>query len=143
MHLYFISRGIKQNRDLFVKFMETQMFMWKRKDLKTGEEKLDGVQGALRPVELWEYVFPEEVLPEVLGMMHIDPKDADKYGALDQSMQTKVLRKMLGAKKIPEDTPVIGNTHYVFLDGMALHVLGIKEDPKVDVPKWGVNQELL
>ena len=123
--------------------METQMFTWKRKDLKTGEEVLDGVQGALRPVELWEYVFPEENLPEVLGMLHIDPKKADKYGELDQSMQTKILRKMLGAKKIPEDTPIKERTHYVFTDGMALHVLGIKEDTKQDVPKWGVNQELL
>lgn len=142
MHLNFISRGIKQNRDLFVKFLETRMFTWKTKDLK-GNEVLQSVQGALRPVELWEYIFPEECLPEVLGMLGIDPSKTEDYGSLSQKMQLGVLRKMLDCKEIPKNTPVVGNSQFVFHDGMAFHVLGIKEDVRQKVEKWDREQEML
>jgi len=125
MHLYFISRGIKQNRDIFVNFLQTRLFPWKIKI--DGKETTETVQGALRPVELWEYVFPKESLPEVCGMLGIDPKNTDNYGALSSSIQNSMLRKMLGAKEIPKDiTPI--QKDFVFKQGMGLHVLGIKDD---------------
>jgi len=37
MHFVFATRGIKHQRDIFVKFMQTQMFKWKRKNLKNGK----------------------------------------------------------------------------------------------------------
>lgn len=57
-----MTRGVKHWRDIFVQFMQTQMWAWKRKNLKTKKWETTAVQGALRPVELWEYVFPEECL---------------------------------------------------------------------------------
>jgi len=137
-----MTRGIKQNRDLFVKFMETQMFNWKTKDLKTGKDVWQTVQGALRPVELWEYVFPEESLGEVLEMLKINPKNQEKYGNLSQSLQLKTLRKMLNAEPIPEDTE-LKQTHFVFVNGMGIHPIGIKKDEFKDVKEWNRGQEML
>lgn len=125
MHLYLITRGIKQNRDIFIKFMETRMFPWKVK--VDGKERVEAVQGALRPVELWEYVFPEESLPQVLGMLGIDPKKQDNYGALSSFTQNAMLRKMLGARKIPEEI-IPDCRDFVFKEGMGIHALGIKDD---------------
>ena len=39
MHLYFMTRGVKQQRDLFVKFMETQMFKWIRRNRRTNKKE--------------------------------------------------------------------------------------------------------
>lgn len=142
MHLYFLTRGIKQQRDIFVKFMETQMFVWKRKNLQTGQEEICQVQGALRPVELWEYVFPEEVLPEVLTMLDLTGNNDYNDGFKRKFNRTKlaILRKMLGASKIPKCEPVITN-RYIEKHAVAIHPIGIKKDKNNDF--LGYNQEML
>ncbi len=140
MHLYFISRGVKHARDLFVSHMQSQFFPWKRKVLKTGKEKTTWVQGALRPVELWEYVFPEESLNEVLAMMGIDPKRKDY--ALDKVRQ-KILQKALGAKPIPKNLPRAENLRLIINKGVSAHPIGIKKDKRAKVEAWGYEQEML
>jgi len=173
MHLYFITRGIKQQRDSFVTFMQAQMFRWKRKNLasevelkkksdddikeilfKTGivfpeynrEKAIEflatehmQVQGSLRPVELWEYVFPEECLPEVLTALEIKPEDRaynndlgikGKIKKLGNKTKLAMLRKTLGAEEIPEYTPVQTN-RYIEKRSVAIHPIGIKKDRQI------------
>ena len=60
MHLYFITRGIKAERDKWVTEMQSQYFPMEFKDEITGKVTNSMAQGALRPVEFWEYVFPEK-----------------------------------------------------------------------------------
>ena len=92
MHFVILTRGAPEQVDVWKKFMETQMFNWKRKPLlkddkgnfipdgvdekgnpkfKRGNDEFTRVQGALRPISFYEYVFPEECLGEVLAMMNI------------------------------------------------------------------------
>ena len=133
--------------------METQMFMFKRKVISKDaqgnflknsdgtyqyekEENVINVQGALRPIELWEYVFPEESLQEVLAMMEVNKN----YNELRPEMQRVawLLRKGTGAKKIP-DMPVLKSKErwqitpkYIPMAGMAVYPVGIKFDNKQD-----------
>ena len=133
--------------------MQSQMFLFKQKpilrDEKKGEflknedgtyqygkEEVVKVQGALRPIEFWEYVFPQESLQEVLAM-----QNAHKgYNQLRPEVNrfAWILRKMMGAKKIP-DMPELQNKEqwqitqkYVPMNGMAVYALGIREDPVQD-----------
>lgn len=142
MHLYFISRGIKKQEDDFKLFMQTQLFPWKRKNLQTGQEEVMRVQGALRPIQLYEYVFPEESLNEVLTMLNI-PSGENGHWGMSKSSQF-MLRKALGSdvEPVPEYTKVPTN-HYVPLDGIAIYPLGIKKDKKEEIKEWGYEQERL
>jgi hypothetical protein len=155
MHIFFITRGIKHSRDLWVDFMKTQMFHWERNPIlkdeknnflknpdgsyKLGNPEFTMVQGALRPIEFWEYVVPKERLPEVLAMQNLQ-------GAFPLRPEVNnmgwVLRKLLHAKKIPQDMlneikdkqayqitdKFIPMMHNVGGGGMAVYPIGIKED---------------
>jgi hypothetical protein len=142
MHLYFLTRGIKQQRDLFVNFMTTQMFPWVRKNIKTGKDETILVQGSLRPVELWEYVFPEEQLEEVLGAMGIKTDTPTGYDTKINKTKLAVLRKMLGAEKIPIK-PFKPTNRYIETRGVSIHPIGIKKDKREAVKEWGYEQEML
>ena len=145
MHLDFITRGVQHQVDLFKTFMQAQMFDWKRTNLATGKEEVSGVQGALRPIQLWEYVFPEESLGEVLAMLGIQDFDLPekKYPPVKMAM----LRKMLGCEKLPK-IPDVKPNRYIEMRGVAIIPIGIKRDPRLDFPQFatpeapkGYNQE--
>lgn len=148
-----MTRGISHSRDMWKKFMETQMFNFRQKPLlkdaqgnfipdgvdangqpkyKSGEETIARVQGALRPIELWEYVFPQESLQEVLAMMEMH-KTYDKLRPEVQNYAW-IMRKLTGAKKIPDmpelkkkESWEVTQKHIPML-GMCAYPLGIKED---------------
>ncbi len=99
------------------------MWKWLRKNKKTGKEELCQVQGALRPVQLWEYVFPEESYDEVMTCLNIQ-KDV----ALSKTKQA-ILRKALGASKMKSYDQI--NTHrFIEHRGVSIHPIGIKKDKR-------------
>ena len=86
--IIFLVRGTNQSFEVWKKFMETQMFIWKRQRLlrdekgnfipdgidengnekfKRGNEELTKVQGALRPMQIFEYTVPEDL--DVYGFL--------------------------------------------------------------------------
>jgi hypothetical protein len=144
MHLYMISRGIKQNRDIWVSFMQSQFFKWTRKNLKTGKDEVSFVQGALRPIELWEYVFPEECLNEVLTNLKLSSIEAHKNGRnwKDKTALT-ALRKMLQAEELPADFKAGDVTRVMTVDGVPVHIIGIKKDGRDKWDAAGYEQEML
>jgi len=161
MHLILATRGIQQQINVWKMFMQSQMFDWKRqpllKDKKgnfkkdkngnymRGKEEYTRVQGALRPIQLWEYVFPQESLQEVLAMM-----DRHKNYDVMRPEMAKVawiLRKGMGAKKIP-DMPDLKKKEmhevtqkFIPTSGIASYMIGIREDPIQDYPNYGFYQE--
>ena len=101
MHLYMMTRGIKHSVDQFITELQGKYlpFKWR----KDGDTKLEDyhVQLAVRPIQLWELVFPEEckdiILSTCLG-------GADRAG-LQHPKHAKyiwALRKALGVDPIPE-----------------------------------------
>lgn len=146
-----MTRGILRQVEEFKSLLQAQRFAWKRKNLTTGKEEIMTVQGALRPIQLWEYVFPEEALQDVLGALQIThPTDRKEIKNVSWFM-----RKMLRLDQIPtqkmedfkvtgyrpqgtlngEQMPVIP-VHQMFVDGVAVYPIGIKKDPKQDYD-WG------
>lgn len=154
MHLVFATRGIYRQVEELKNLLQAQRFRWKRTNLKTGKEEMMLVQGALRPIQLWEYVFPEECLNDVLGGMEIK-------GAITRPEIKNfswMLRKLLKLKKIPENREGINVTGYrppellngepmppipvhpLAVEGVAVYPVGIKEDAK-QAYDWGYFQE--
>ena len=141
MHLVLMTRGIQHQVDQWANLLQAQRFPWVRRNLETGKEEQMLVQGALRPIQLWEYVFPEESLDDVLGAMQI--KGPIERPEIKSS--TWALRKMLKLKQIPkkDELTVTGYTpkgtlngekmpsvpvHNMFVEGVAVYPVGIKDD---------------
>jgi len=140
MHLSFLTRGVNHEIELFKIFMQAQMFPWKRINLKTGKDEITAVQGSLRPIQLWEYIFPEECLGEVLAMLGLtNPKDYMTTPSLSKAKRW-ALMKMLQSKPLPAmpDQPI---TRFISRAGVAIYPIGIKKDPRKDYPNFGYNQE--
>lgn len=97
-----------------------------------GKETPIRVQGSLRPIQLWEYIFPQESLQEVLAMQGCHKN----YNELRPEVNkfAWVLRKMMGAKKIP-DMPELKKKEIwevtnkiIPTPGFAVYPIGIRED---------------
>ena len=143
-----MTRGINRQVEEWKSLLQAQRFPWKRTNLKTGKEELSVVQGALRPIQFWEYVFPKECLNDVLGGMQIQgPIQRPEIKSM-----TWMIRKMLKLKQIPTQTDIktTGYTpqgtlnneqmpaisvHNMLAEGVAVYPVGIKDDPVQDY-KW-------
>lgn len=157
MHFMFATRGISHGRDIWKEHMNSQYFDWLRynlnicacgqgkavhptetcKEFKPRPESVK-VQGSLRPIELWEYVFPKESLQDVLASMEVQdtwyPKEFEKLAW--------AMRKGLKLSKIPK-VDHSAKQHIIPRLGFGIHPIGIKEDPVKEVPEWGYKQEML
>ena len=130
MHLYVLTRGIlsatKQwENDLAAQYLPFEV-------LEKGKKKPSPylAQLAVRPVNLYEIVFPEECLDDVLGMV----KPEMHKGVVGKfSAFIKMFTRMLGLKKIPDYKPKITPTG----DGVSVIGLGLKKDKM----NWGKKKE--
>ena len=132
-------RGIKNQCDLFKMFLQTQMFPWKRTNLKTKKEEITLVAGALRecPLGIYEYVFPKECLNEVMTMLDLKHCDILNLGKLRGWTLRMALGK--GVKPIPdyEEVPnnwikvgevILHTRRYVEKKCVAIYPIGYKAD---------------
>lgn len=167
MHLYFGLRGVKHMSDLFETHAQSQYFLWERENMNVcscNHPKHDGkckscecnsfsrrketfnLQGSLRPVQLYEYVFPEECLEEVLTMFQMSDEVMDYHenslGKIGKFFLDK-FRKILGLKPIPRGIPRKEPKHIIPLHGVTLHPIGIKTDIKKEMPEFGYYQEMI
>lgn len=121
VHLYLLTRGIKPNVDRFVNDM-----------LATYVPHGNGgmVQVAMRPIQLWEVVFPKQHLPLICNtiMYPNDPnaKSDSRYTYINAL--NSMLRKIIKLKKIPKYDPHTTPRKIVFKDAVAVYPIGIKED---------------
>lgn len=129
MHLFFIVRGVQHQVDQWKMWMQTTLWPWRVKDKETGQEDIMAVQGALRPIQLYEFVFPEEHLQEVLTMMNFSEGKTGYWGKGWAKYMLAPLRKILGAKPIPT-LPPSPRARYIYREGVGLEGIGIKSDAK-------------
>lgn len=81
------------------------------------------VQAAMRPIQLWEMIFPKENLKDVLKMLHYEGNRKDV------GLQFTALRKVLGAKKLPKfDYSKLKTLNYVNHKGNIFPVEGRFDD---------------
>jgi hypothetical protein len=139
MHIYLAARGVKHQIDLWESLMVSQFYPWSRKNLKTGEEEKSLVQGALRPIRFYEYVFPEEHYDQVIQNITKGGELTDKRIRLPATL----LRKALGADKAKpakKNTPI---TKIMAVDSVGVEIIGTKKDNKKEWKEAGYEQELL
>lgn len=163
MHFVFATRGELHEVNRFCEFMNSQMFYWNRENLNVcecGQLKKDhknkdckfkefkprvekfGVSGALRPIQLWEYIFPEEYKDEVLTSLNVDP--SGKVHPILATINATLLRKAMGLK--PVTFKPTEQTRFMYRGKgqcVALYPIGIKEDLKKSWEEVGYRQEML
>jgi len=145
MHLVFYLRGVPQEVMLWEAMAQSQFFMWRRKNIKTGEDDNILVQAGLRKSVLgtYEYTFPKESLSTVLAMMgRTDRKAIGCTRSLGILFKLSVLRRITGTRIIPKkyfeeakNIPVSielenserGLSHLKY-GKASLHIIGIKDD---------------
>lgn len=180
MHMILMTRGVNTEFERWKKFMETQMFLWKRKHLlkdemgnfikdKDGKNIINSngeymkVQGVLRPIQLFEYIFPDKspilqngkevgeidnVIPvlAMMGNLHQNVNNLRK----EVKGPSWILRKSMNLKpipKMPEALTKLDRTQitdkFVPMEGMAVYPVGIKEDVFGVNENYGSEQEML
>lgn len=100
------TRGPQFLKETFIGFLQSQMWPFERTDLKTGEKQKLFVQGVLRPIELWEYIVPEQCLDDVMNNLTEVREDGTisngDWNSKKGQLMLKFLRVALGAKKLPK-----------------------------------------
>lgn len=143
MHLFLMTRGISQQRDMWVQFMNSQMFWFKQKPIlkddkgnflknadgtyQYGPETWTKVQGSLRPYEFWEYVFPSETLPYNKNLpAEVQLQTLPQVLAMLQNHKNEkmrkeatipawMMRKALNLKPIPAMHPEVANKDFTMI----------------------------
>ena len=123
MHLVIATRGIKNDVDRWIS--DLQAIYMKKKMPKSEPEKQGWVQFAVRPIQLWDFVFPREAMQEILATVRPNPlwenqKNMKKY--------VNAMRKIMHLKKIPKIKP--GTLKKIMFEPTNIQRLGIgiKED---------------
>ena len=156
MHFVILTRGAPEQVDIWKKFVETQMFNWKRQPLlkdaqgkfipdgedengapkyKRGPEQVTRVQGALRPIEFYEYVFPQECLPEVLAMMNLHKGDNLRPEVAAPAWIARKIMKLKPVPKFPElydKTTQELTSRFIPTTTVATYPIGVRSDFKKD-----------
>jgi len=133
--IYFITRGHKDHVDKFVEQMKSQWFPLNMKvpvtdnlGQKFNVSKNDFFEAQMRPIQLWEYVLPEEYVDPICQALDLNP---DKENWLDKKPGEQ------GVTGKPGGSFISGFGVKGYLEGMRL---ALKADklPKKDLtkPKW-------
>lgn len=135
MHTYFISRAIFNEARDFITDLQAQYFNYPctvdfaRKcnlpvpsNLSGGQMVNIAVQLAVRPIQLWEVVYPKECYQEVMNTIFpngikVRPEFSFPLG---------MIRKTLGARKCPPVIP--GNRRIVRCANVATYPIGVRAD---------------
>lgn len=131
MHLYVIARGTKPYQDTWVNDLLSKYVPYNppknvkaQLGLKEGEKGL--IQLGVRPIQLYEIVFPDDQLDEVLKTVKPELPGYEKYKFLKGTI--KMISKMLGLKPVPKWKD--DGQFRILNQHVAVHAVGIKEDRK-------------
>jgi len=125
MHLYTLTRGIKDRVDATINDLQAINLTQMNYDAKTKKKVNTYFQLQVRPVQLFEFVFPREHLNFMLSTLNYRDNNPNMNNL---NSKFAVLRKMLKLKKIPEldyskiPRQLIRKSHVAF------HHIGTKED---------------
>ena len=154
VHSYFLTRGIKTQRDLWVQNMASVKLPWKRKNLSNGKIETTMLGLSLRPIELWEVVVPYDCLQEMLAMQHTKNGNENSVISACNNLRPEIknyavlMQKLLGLKPYPEfKNPTLFGyraekdgeicpVNWVPTDGFAVYPLGIKYEPPQEFPNY-------
>ena len=122
MHLYTLLRGIKDRQDATIN--DLQAMNLTQQNTENGKKVDTYSQLQVRPVQLMEFVFPEEHLNLILSTMNY--RDNKENCGMDKAMMA--FRAMLKLKKIPELDYKKIPRQLIRKEHVAFHHIGIKKD---------------
>jgi len=140
MHLVFGATGIKQDMDLFEKFMETRTFLLPYIDHNDGDkEKQILLQSQLRPINFYDFIFPKGELNHVLNGLQPESEIKSKNCVLPNAY-ISILRKALKLKKIPAPD-ISQGAMPIGKQNIRVVGIGIREDADVTFKEVGRTHE--
>lgn len=111
MQLYFITRGKTNEVDEFVDWLKTRHLPMKIRNPANNTETTGFLECQLRPIQLWEFVFPKENLDIVLNSLKLPSGNMSHVvnGKPTFNIDAKLwaLRKLLQAQPIVKPAPKI------------------------------------
>ena len=132
MHLYIVTRGIIEASAKFIKELSAKYIPMPFYDKKTGKATNVATVIHVRPIQLWEIVFPKEQLDTVLTT--IFPANEGKSNNKKAERIFKWIRRFLPMRNIPK-TWKTDKKMIVCGDGVDRIALGIKDDVMMDFPR--------
>jgi len=140
MHLVFGATGIKQDMDLFEKFMETRTFLMPYIDHHDKDkEKNILLQSQLRPINFYDFIFPKGELDHVLNGLQLEGEIKSRNATLPD-LYIKALRTALKLKKIPAPDLSQGAMPLV-KQNVRVVGIGIREDADITFKDIGRTHE--
>lgn len=123
MHAYIMTRGIKHKVDQFITELQGKYlpFQYPNKD---GKNELNMLQLSVRPIQLWEIVYPAEHNDVVLNTL-LNGTNGQTHQKKHHWVVNKI-RWLLGVKEIPEYNKA--NKMPVALDSIEVVGIGVKDD---------------
>lgn len=123
MHIYMITRGIKHDSDRFINELSTKYLPFDY----AGTPSF--VQVAVRPIQLWEVVFPQEHYDLMMNTLFCGtknglPPELEKFNFL-----VKILRKKMGIIEAPDYAANPANKMILYDNNVQRTCIGIKKDP--------------
>lgn len=132
MHLYIITRGIKEASEKFIKELSSKYVPMPFTNKKTGKKTNVATVVHVRPIQLYEVVFPKEQLDTMLTT--IFPTNEGKSNNKKAEKIFKWIRRFLPMRNIPE-TWDTSKKMLVAGEGVDRIALGIKDDVMMDFPR--------
>jgi len=119
-----MTRGIKHDVDRFITELQGKYLPY---EYAKGEKAL--VQFSVRPIQLWEFVFPEEHLQTVMKTLFDDTTTRNKgfSYAKRNDKYLWALRTALNSQKFPKITPD-DVPMPVYKNNIEIEGIGIKKD---------------
>ena len=119
MHLYFMTRG---NYYRVFRFVQDCLARYYKYEYMPGKDGI--LQLSMRPMQLWESVFPDSALDDVLNFIWPYNPAGAKTAAL--------LRRWMQLEKIPA-MDASKNPHYPLVGARSVSVtgIGIKKDERI------------
>lgn len=114
MHMYLLVRGFQDRLARWVNDVTAQHYDWKADDGRTHKVRL-----MLRPVQLYELVFPEPAYEDVLAT--VQPYQQDWFG----TAKVAALRLALGLKPVQKFVPPNNKIDNNFV---AIAAVGVRKD---------------
>lgn len=126
MHLYILCRGIKHDLDRFINELSSKYLPFDHKTKGKGV-----LQVSVRPIQLYEVVFPKEHLSSIVNTMGGKNIGQPFSTALWLKKYIKIIQKFLKLKEVNgKEFPIDENAPGLpcHFENIGLIGLGIKED---------------
>lgn len=131
MHFTFAASGHSRWLQTFEEYLKTRIFPMPV-TMPDGSTVMQNVESALRPIQLYEFIFPKEHLDVVLNTLAKDGEDRPRGKSL--GLPLAMVRKALHLKKIPKKRDPSKGKLAIIDQHVRIVPIGIRYDEDIVYP---------